>query len=772
MLVALTSARSVSAPIVGLRMGGGAVRSHPESAAGPVVPGLAVGSAAGRLTLVRSALAGPVVGAGWLLLLALQLPRLPPGLPDPPAEGLAELRERLGAAPDEGEDDEEDEDEGEVAHAGIVADRRDVGAGPPLPDPRLAGGAAVRTAPSRYREPTMATEPLLVFGPWSIRYDFGPSHPLTPRRFGPGIDLLRSLGAEPGLAPEPVSDEALLACHTAAYVRTVRHFSVDPGAPPAAGIGPGDNPPFPGMHEAAAAVAGGSLAAVEAILRGEVEHAFHPGGGLHHTLADRASGFCIYNDPALAIARARAAGLRVLYVDLDVHHGDGVQALHLADPGVLTFSIHESGRYLFPGTGFVDELGPGPAAGTAVNVPLEPYTGEGAWLAAVERLVPELAAVFGPDFIVSQHGADSHALDPLAHLRVTTTAMGAAARLVDAVAHRHARGRWLATGGGGYDVYRVVPRAWALTWLAAAHRPVPAAIDPGWRERWAREAVRYDQAPLPTSFEDPPNAGFPLRPEQEAADEGAEGVVTLVRTLVVPALVREAVDRGWWAPLPGWTPRADAPGSVVDGLVGLTSASRAEPGGADDPSLEPTLVPLDRALLDRVRLADRVAPLQDLGELRAILAAALAAGARGIAAVAGETVVGLALAARVEPAGGVSSTGSGPSSHREAGPQAPGSGAAGTVERLLVVGVAPSRRRRGLGRALLRRLVEEAPGDSSLLALVTAAERDVVDPADRRERRTAALRLLEGAGFQLEGVLPSVAAADPDAVAARRRSGG
>ncbi len=262
----------------------------------------------------------------------------------------------------------------------------------------------------------------------------------------------------------------------------------------------GDDPPFTGMHDAGAMVAGGSLRAMEAILRGDVEHAFHPGGGLHHAMPDRASGFCIYDDPALAIARARRDGLRVLYVDLDVHHGDGVQAIHWDDPGVLTLSVHESGRYLFPGTGGVGELGEGSAAGTAINVPLEPGTGEGPWLDAVRMLLPEVAAAFGPDIVVSQHGADSHAWDPLAHLRVTTTAMGEAARLVDRVAHRWAGGRWLATGGGGYDAYRVVPRTWSLVWLAGAHRDVPAATPVAWREAWAAEAARYGQAPLPESL--------------------------------------------------------------------------------------------------------------------------------------------------------------------------------------------------------------------------------------------------------------------------------
>src|SRR5512147_2512021 len=240
---------------------------------------------------------------------------------------------------------------------------------------------------------------LLVFGPRSASYDFGPHHPLTPRRFGPGIDLLRSVGAEPGLAPEPAADEELLRCHERRYLEAVKRFSASPfGEDPRWGIGEGgDDPPFAGMHEAAAMVAGGSLRAMEAILRGDVEHAFHPGGGLHHAMPARASGFCIYNDPALAIARARQDGLRVLYVDLDVHHGDGVQAIHWDDPRVLTLSIHESGRYLFPGTGGVGELGEGAAAGTSVNVPLEPATGEGPWLAALRALLPELAAAFGPD---------------------------------------------------------------------------------------------------------------------------------------------------------------------------------------------------------------------------------------------------------------------------------------------------------------------------------------------------------------------------------------
>jgi acetoin utilization protein AcuC len=388
-----------------------------------------------------------------------------------------------------------------------------------------------QAAPHRpgYRRAVPTDEPLLVYGARSLTYDFGPAHPLTPRRFGPGIGLLEALGATPGLAPEPVGDEILGWIHEPDYVALVRAFSADPAGRSRAGIGPGDTPAFAGVHEASAAVAGGSLAAMEAILRGDVTHAFHPGGGLHHAMPARAAGFCVYNDPALAIARARRDGLRVLYVDLDVHHGDGVQAIHWNDPGVLTFSIHESGFTLFPGTGFVDEDGGDAAAGSKVNLPLDAGTGERGWLGALEAILPGLAARFRPDVVVSQHGADAHAWDPLAHLNVTTTAIGQAARLVDGIAHEWAGGRWLATGGGGYDVYRVVPRAWALVWLAAAHRDVPDALPAAWLARWAPEADRVAGVEMPQTFADAPNAGIEPGPIGVQADRHALEVAEELR---------------------------------------------------------------------------------------------------------------------------------------------------------------------------------------------------------------------------------------------------
>jgi len=559
---------------------------------------------------------------------------------------------------------------------------------------------------------------LLVYGPRSTDYDFGTDHPLTPRRYGPALDLLRAVGAMPGLAPEPASDEELRWCHTQAYIDTVRRFSHEPFGPDQGGIGEGgDDPAFAGMHEAAAAVAGGSIRAVEAIVRGAVEHAFHPGGGLHHAMPDRASGFCIYDDPALAIARARQEGLRVLYVDIDVHHGDGVQVIHSADPGVLTLSIHETGRYLFPGTGEPGEIGLGTAAGTSVNVPLEPFTGAAPWLAATRTLLPELAAAFGPDLIVSQHGADTHAWDPLAHLRVTTTAMSEAARLVDTVAHRYAGGRWLATGGGGYDAYRVVPRMWSLVWLAGAHREVPERTPDAWRERWDGEAGRYRQAPLPETFLDAPNAGLPVDGTQTQAEEVSQETIALVRRVLVPRLLREARDRGWWDPL-----SAPATGAMTPG-----SEDRA---GTGTPTIEASV---DAASWARLSLADRVIAPFHAPQAHDIVEAALADGATMSAAIVGSVVVGAAIA----------------------GPDAS----------LLALGVAPGWRRQGLGTALLR-------ASTARTAEITVAERDPVEPLDHSDRAAIARRVLEAAGFRVSPAEATIRGVDPMAVRAVRESAG
>jgi acetoin utilization protein AcuC len=579
--------------------------------------------------------------------------------------------------------------------------------------------------------------PILVFGPWSPRYDMGPGHPLTPRRFGPGIDLVRSMhqaaggGAIRELEPTPAADAELLWSHTAPYIATVRRFSDDPLGGWEAGIGPGDTPAFAGMHEASAAVAGGSIRAMEAILRGSAGHAFHPGGGLHHAMPDRASGFCVYDDPALAIARARRDGRRVLYLDFDVHHGDGVQAIHDGDPGVLTLSIHQSGRTLFPGTGFVNELGEGIAAGTSLNLPMDPGTGERGWLAALRAVVPEVAATFRPDVVVSQHGADAHAWDPLANLRVTTTAMGAAAHLVDAIAHRWASGRWLATGGGGYDAYRVVPRAWSHVWLAAAHLEAPPAVPAAWRERWADEAERHGQTPLLEGLDDAPSAGLGPDAAEDLADRRAGETAGLVRELAVPALVRAAADLGWWRALDDLAnpPRgaADDPG--------------AEGAATTGPATAPTIVDeVDAEAWARLELGPRAVSPADADAAHALVLAALRSAhhVRVTAAVEGRNVVGLVLSAA-------------PDARRL----------------LLAVGVAPGHRRRGLATELLRRHVA-VPAGQPWEATVTLAERDPFEPLPRAVRAAVARRLLEAAAFTVERAGGAVGTADPAALVAHR----
>jgi acetoin utilization protein AcuC len=581
--------------------------------------------------------------------------------------------------------------------------------------------------------------PLLVYGPWSPRYDLGPGHPLTPRRFGPGIDLLRSVAGEPEfLAPEPATDDVLAWVHDRDYIATVRRFSELPFGPGARGLGPGDTPAFAGMHDASAAVAGGSVAAMAAILAGPTAHAFHPGGGLHHAMRDHASGFCVYDDPALAIARARHDGKRVLYLDLDVHHGDGVQALHWDDPGVLTISIHQSGRTLFPGTGFVDELGEGAAAGTAVNLPMDPGTGERGWLAAIRRVVPALAAAFGPDVLVTQHGADAHAWDPLANLRVTTTAMGAAARLADSMAHRWAGGRWLATGGGGYDAYRVVPRMWTLVWLAAQHADASLPTPAAWRERWVEEAGRYGQAPLPEWLDDEPNAGLRTDPEQEDADRRAGQTADLVRELVVPVLLRAAADLGWWDALGDLEGRG--PGDRGEGVPAPDPPAATE-AGSGRTRLE-IVDTVDAATWDRLRLAARTLPPADPRAGHELVRAALASshGAIVTAAIVDGQVVGAAVSAAPE------------------GRRA-----------LLGLGVAPARRREGLATELLRRHVEVAGPDASWDAAATVAERDPVEPLAGSTRAAIARRLLERNGFSVDRPRGEVGSADPRSLIAHLR---
>ncbi|MBB5625522.1 acetoin utilization protein AcuC [Sphaerisporangium krabiense] len=317
-----------------------------------------------------------------------------------------------------------------------------------------------------------------------ISYDFGPGHPLAPVRVELTMALARELGVLDKVAVTgcvPATDDELALVHARDYIAAVRRVSAS-GAPDLFhGLGTPDNPAFAGVHEASALVAGATLAAARAVWTGEAEHALNVAGGLHHAMPGLASGFCVYNDPAVGIAWMLEQGARrVAYVDVDVHHGDGVQAMFYDDPRVLTISLHESPRTLFPGTGFPSETG---AEGTAVNVALPAGCGDAGWLRAFHAVVPPLLREFAPEVLVTQHGCDSHALDPLAHLMLSLDGQRRAYAELHALAHETAGGRWLATGGGGYELVQVVPRAWTHLIAEAAGDPIEPATEtpPSWR---------------------------------------------------------------------------------------------------------------------------------------------------------------------------------------------------------------------------------------------------------------------------------------------------
>jgi acetoin utilization protein AcuC len=335
----------------------------------------------------------------------------------------------------------------------------------------------------------------LVLAPEARGYDHGPQHPLRPARVLLTWDLIRAYGItdRPNvdeLTAVAASDEEIALVHTPEFIEATRRAGEgESGDWWRFGYGPGDNPIFPRMHEAAAAVVGASIEAARAVLSGRVAHAFNAAGGLHHAMPSRASGFCVYDDPAVAMAWMLDQGVeRIAYVDVDVHHGDGPQAIFYTDPRVLTISLHESGRYLFPGTGFEDERGSGEADGTAVNVPLFPNTDDEEWLEAFREVVPARVREFEPDVLVTQLGCDTHATDPLADLELTTRAYREVARMLHELAHEAAGGRWVATGGGGYQWARVVPRAWTIYFAEMADAKVPDEIPPDWIERAQSEA--------------------------------------------------------------------------------------------------------------------------------------------------------------------------------------------------------------------------------------------------------------------------------------------
>jgi acetoin utilization protein AcuC len=316
-------------------------------------------------------------------------------------------------------------------------------------------------------------------------YNFGPSHPMAPIRVALAIRLSQEFGLfdlpNVDLVPpsQPCADSDLMRVHSPDLIEAVRRGSLDPEFEDLLhGLGTDDVPCFENMHESAAGICAMSLEAARSVHHGDAEHAVNLAGGLHHGMPDAASGFCVYNDIGVAISWLLDQGVeRIAYVDVDVHHGDGVQAMFWDDPRVLTISIHETGAALFPGTGSPLEIGGPNALGYAANIALPPGTGDNAWLRAFHAVVPQLLGAFEPQFLVSQHGCDSHIDDPLAHLALTVDGQRASYDALHRWAHRFAGGRWVAVGGGGYSLVEVVPRAWTHLIAVVAATPIPPTTD-------------------------------------------------------------------------------------------------------------------------------------------------------------------------------------------------------------------------------------------------------------------------------------------------------
>ncbi|MGH3794414.1 MAG: acetoin utilization protein AcuC [Pseudonocardiaceae bacterium] len=367
-----------------------------------------------------------------------------------------------------------------------------------------------------------------------LGYDLGGRHPLNPVRLDLTIRLARALGVLDGVAPLPpvaATDDELRTAHSDDYIEAVRNAPHLPGYV-GHGLGTADNPVFPRMHESSALVVGGSLLAADEILAGRAARAVNIAGGLHHALRDRASGFCVYNDCVLAIRRLLDRGTsRVAYVDIDVHHGDGVQDAFYDDPRVLTISLHQHPATLWPGTGLCTDVGGPGAEGTAVNLPLPPATGDDGWLRAFHAVVPSLLRVFNPDVLVTQHGADTHAEDPLADLALSVDGQRAAHLALRDLAEQTAGGHWLALGGGGYSLFRVVPRSWTHLLAAQLDRDVdPATPVPA---DWLAHAATVGRGvALPSSMTD----GAELRwtPWYGSAESEVDRTIRETRRAVYP----------------------------------------------------------------------------------------------------------------------------------------------------------------------------------------------------------------------------------------------
>jgi acetoin utilization protein AcuC len=375
----------------------------------------------------------------------------------------------------------------------------------------------------------MTHDSVFIFSEDQLKYKFNSHHPFNQLRLQITLDLLKQLNAirdHEIITPRKATDEELQLIHDPNYIHAVKLAGLGQLPPEKAenyGLGTEDTPIFPNMHEASSFLVGGTLTAVDYVMTGKAKHALNLGGGLHHGFKGKASGFCIYNDSSVAIKYLQEKyHARVLYVDTDAHHGDGVQWSFYDEPDVCTLSIHETGRYLFPGTGNINERGQGKGYGYSFNIPVDAFTEDESWLEAYTTSLNEVAAYFKPDVIVTQNGADAHYLDPLTHLSASMKIYREIPKLAHKIAHQYCGGRWIAVGGGGYDIWRVVPRAWSLLWLEMTNKSGLAVgeLPDEWIQTWQRKAP----APLPDQWEDPNDLYPPIPRKAEITEKNAQTV--------------------------------------------------------------------------------------------------------------------------------------------------------------------------------------------------------------------------------------------------------
>lgn len=371
----------------------------------------------------------------------------------------------------------------------------------------------------------MNQDSVFIFSESLLDYKFSENHPFNQLRIKLTLDLLTSLNAIENqhiIAPRIATDEELQFIHDPHYVNAVKLAGTGQLSPEAGenyGLGTEDTPIFPNMHEASSLLVGGTLTAVDYVMNGHAKHALHLGGGLHHGFRGKASGFCIYNDSSVAIKYIQEKyKARVLYVDTDAHHGDGVQWSFYDDPDVCTLSIHETGRYLFPGTGNVNERGQGKGYGYSFNIPVDAFTEDDSWLDIYRTSLKEIADFFKPDVILTQNGADAHYLDPLTHLSSTINIYREIPKLAHEIAHQYCEGRWIAVGGGGYDI-RVVPRAWALIWLEMTNNSNHHGALP---QEWINIWKKVSPVPLPAQWDDPQDMYKPIPRKLEITEKNKQ----------------------------------------------------------------------------------------------------------------------------------------------------------------------------------------------------------------------------------------------------------